>query len=128
MPNIVKVLNTGLEVLTALLIGGSAIPKFIGFGTGTTAPVATDTALEIASAEARADGTVSQTTTNVSNDTFTVQGTIVCSTGEQAITEVGLFDALTAGNCFVRATFGEINLNDGDSITFTFNNVFEEKV
>jgi hypothetical protein len=127
MANIVKVLNSGLDILTELLAGGSDTPKYIGFGTGTTAPVAADVDLE-AAAQSRVEGTPSQTTTNVANDTFTVQGTIVCAGGEKAITEVALFDAETGGSAFVRATFGEINLNDGDSITFTFNNVFEEKV
>jgi hypothetical protein len=128
MPNIVKVLNSGLQIITALLQGGSGIPKFVGYGTGTTAPAAGDIGLQTPAAEARTSGTTTLGTTNVANDTWVVEGKITCITAEKAITEVALFDAATAGNCFVRATFSVINLNPGDSITFTFNNVFEEKV
>lgn len=101
-------------------IYGTAItqPKYIGWGTGITAAAVTDTGLTTASAEARATGTASKTTTTVTNDTFQVVGTLT-SASVQTISEVGLFDATTAGNLYVHGVFTGIPLALGDSIQFT---------
>jgi hypothetical protein len=37
-----------------------------------------------------------------------------------AITNAGVFDASTSGNLFLKADFSTVNLNNGDSITFTW--------
>lgn len=93
-------------------------PTYIGWGTGTTAAAATDTGLETASAEARTNGTPTQQTTTVAGDTFQVVGTVT-STSSQTISEAALFDASTAGNCYVHGVFTGIPLGNGDSIAFT---------
>ena len=76
--------------------------------------------------EARTVGTGSQATTNTTNDTYQVVGTITCASSGAAITEVGLFDALTSGNLFLRGTFSAINLNVADSIEFTIKTVYDQ--
>lgn len=95
-------------------------PSYIGWGTGTTAADAADTGLETASSEARTNGTVSQQTTTVAGDTFRVVGTVT-STQTQTISEAALFDASSAGNCYVHGVFTGIALANGDSIAFTVN-------
>ncbi len=52
------------------------------------------------------------------NDTHQVAGTIA-STQSQAVTELGVFDASTSGNLYVRAVFAALNLVNGDSVVFT---------
>lgn len=126
MADVVKVVNGGLDILTNRIKGSGTEPKYIGWGTGTTAAAVTDTALETARAEARTDGTSTQQTTNTTNDTYRVVGTITCATTAAAITEVGLSDASTSGNLFLRGTFDVINVSVGDSIQFTINSVFDQ--
>jgi hypothetical protein len=122
MADVVKVTNVGLDLVTALLAASNV--KYVAWGTGTTAPVVTDTALETASAEARTSGTQTQQTTTTTDDTYQVVG-LITALSAQAITEVGIFDASTAGNMLVRATFSVINVSIGDTITFTIKTVFD---
>lgn len=123
MADVVMVVNKGLELVTDRIRGVGAEPKYVAWGTGTVAPVAANTALGTPAAEARTDGTSSKVTTATTGDTYQVVGTIVCTGSAKAITEVGLFDASTAGTLFVRGTFDPINVNVGDSIQFTIKNV-----
>lgn len=116
--------NGGKDILTNRLIGSGTEPKFIGWGTGGTAEGATQTALVTEVTDtARATGTSSRVTTTTTNDSYQVVGTITATT-TRAITEAAMFDAVTAGNMFVRALFTVINLLTGDSIQFTFKVVF----
>jgi hypothetical protein len=93
-------------------------PKYLGWGTGTTAAALANTALQTASAEARTAGTSSTVTTNVTNDTYQVVGTITSLSG-QTISELGQFDATTAGNMLAHWVFTGLALLTGDSIQFT---------
>jgi hypothetical protein len=115
--------NTGRAMITGLMAkvgsgNGAATPSYIGWGTGTTAESATQTALVTAASEARVNGTVTQQTTSVTNDTFQTVATIT-SASSQSISEAGVFDALTAGNMLLRGVFTAIPLAIGDSITLT---------
>lgn len=115
--------NVGRNMITGLMakVGagiGAATPSYIGWGTGTTAEAATQTALVTAASEARVNGTVTQQTTSVTNDTFRCVATIT-SASSQTISEAGLFDASTSGNMLIRGVFTGIPLANGDSITFT---------
>ena len=120
--------DTGMAIVTDFLAAlGATVPKWIDWGTGTTTPVAGNTALEtVKSDEARTVGIGSQATTNTTDDTYQVVGTITCALSGAAITEVGLFDALTTGNLFLRGTFSAINVNVGDSIEFIIKTVYEQ--
>ena len=88
------------------------------WGTGTAAPADGNTGLQTPRAEARVAGMSSVVTTDTTNDTYRVVGTLTANSAA-AITEVGLFDASTGGNMYVRGTFAAINLEEGDSIQFT---------
>lgn len=118
------VTNNGLENATAAWHAYSSRAKYLQWGTG-SGKVATDNAVTTTSTtEARTDGTTSQQTTNTTNDTYQVQGTITAE-GTRAITEVGVFDAAgtgsppSGGNMGIYGDFSVINLASGDSITFT---------
>lgn len=111
--------NTGKALLVDAIDGTQlTAPVHIGWGTGTTAAAAANTGLETPSSEARTSGTKSQQTTTVAGDTYQVVGTVT-STQTQTISEAALFDASTAGNCYVRGVFTGIALGNGDSIAFT---------
>ena len=125
MADVVKVVNGGLAIITNRMVAGGTEPKWVDWGTGTTAALITDTDLEFAAAEARATGDSSRVTSTVENDTYQVVGTLTAE-AERAITEAGLFDALTDGNLFLRGTFDVINLNTDDSVVFTIKTAFSD--
>lgn len=119
--------NAGTAIITNRISQAGTAPKNIGWGTGTTAAAITQTALVTEAAPTtsggRTVGTESRTTTTVTNDTYTVAGTVT-SGSTLAITEAGTFDAVTAGNMNIRSNFSAINVVSGDSIAFTFNLAF----
>lgn len=114
--------NTGKAILTARLIGTTPSqlePKFLGIGTGATAEAITQTAL-VTEVETRiGTNAFTQVTTTTTNDTAQCVQTITAGTA-RAVTEAGLFDAVTTGNMLVRGVFSVINLAIGDSIQVTW--------
>lgn len=127
MTDTIKVTDVGMSIVTNRLKNSGTTPHFIHWGVGTTAAANNNTAMESAGAhESRTAGTMTQQTTNVSNDTFQVVGTITCATGAKAITEAGLFDASSSGNMFLRGTFSAINVSVSDSIEFTIKAAFDQ--
>lgn len=117
--------NTGIAQIIDALNGGSHTPpQHLGWGTGTNAAAATDSALQTPANEARVSGTKSIVNTNVTGDTYQVVGTLT-SAGSQTISEVGLFDGAgtgtppTGAQLYVRGVFTGIALGNGDSIQFT---------
>lgn len=121
MADVIMCVNSGLSIVTGRIKGSNLNePNWLHFGTGLTAPVATNTALEIPRTEARVQGASSLVTTNaVTNDTYQVVAVLTCSGTAASVSEVGQFDASVAGNMLIRGTFSPINLNPGDSIQFT---------
>ena len=115
------VVNAGLA-LRAALLGNVSTPtalNAIAVGTGTTAPSATQTAL--VTEVARVASTNSVVTTNVTNDTLQMVGTI-SFTASYTIAEVGTFNSTTAnsGTMYSRDTVGPYNVVSGTSLQFTF--------
>jgi len=97
-------------------VGAGVTQKFIAWGTGgATAEAIGQTALTTPSSEARTSGTISSPSAALHR----VVGTITSTTASQTISEVGLFDASTAGVMAIRATFTGIPLVTNDSIAFT---------
>lgn len=86
----------------------------IAWGSSGTLETTNDTALGVEHPETRATGTQTQPT----SVQYQVAGTLT-ATGNREIREVGLFDATTAGNMFLRHTFSVINVETSDQITFT---------
>jgi len=103
-----------------------AEPNYIGIGTGATGAARTavvgDTALSTA-VESRVAGTSSNVTTTTTNDTYQTVGTIT-ATAPRAVDEAGTFDASTAGQMDISATFAVVNLAIGDSLQLTMKKVF----
>src|SRR5690242_9978021 len=98
--------NAGAAIITNRVIQAGTAPKNIGWGTGTTAAAVGDTALQTEVAPTtsggRTVGTEARVTTSVTNDTYQVTGTVTQNqTGPVAITEAGLFDAVSAGNLLI---------------------------
>lgn len=85
-------------------------------GTGTTAESAGQTALVTPYGGARVAGTQSTPgSTNIYRSVATI-----AFTSTQAITEHGIFTASSSGTMFDRSVFAAINVNNGDSIQFTW--------
>jgi len=127
------IVNGGQAIITNLVSGiGGTVPKFIGWGTGTqTTATVSDTSLGPTTIEKLVDlstsagtdhttGTVTRTTTTVTNDTVAVTGTRT-ATGAGTVTVQGLFDAASGGNLFVKADSAGTALSIGDSIAYTWN-------
>lgn len=110
------------RMLTAL---GRSPLLYVGMGTGGGARTAavTDTALTTPVETPRTAGAESVVTTTVASDTYQVVATIT-ATAARVVNEAGTFDAASAGNMGVSATFLDINLATGDSIQFTIKSVF----
>ena len=119
----VVITNAGAAIVTNRVTQAGTAPKDIGWGIGTTAAAVTDTTLGTESAPTTAGGrtvgTESRVTTTVTNDTYQVAGTVTAG-GTLAITEAGLFDAVTSGNMLIHAVFAAINVVNLDAINFTF--------
>ena len=114
-----RVQNNGLANITATLVASATNPiKWLQWGTGTAA-AASANVVTTAAAEARTNGTPSQVTTKVTNDTHQVVGTITCTSVGKTISEVGVMDAVTAGNLDYYFDFTGVALLVGDSIAFT---------
>lgn len=120
------VTNVGITKIIAALNGDAHTPPtYIHWGTGSTTEAVGNTTLQTASAEARTNGTKSKVTTNTTDDTYQVVGSIV-SAGTQTIAEAGLFNASTAGDLYVRGTFTGIALAAADAIEFTIKIVLDQ--
>lgn len=115
--------NAGQAIVTNLVSGiGGTVPKFVMWGTGAGTAGVTDTTLFTETTdEARTTGTPTRVTTTVTNDTLQVVGTITVATSGKTITNVGLFDVVTAssGNLYFKSDFTGLPLSVADSITFT---------
>lgn len=90
--------------------------KFHDSGEGTTAAVIGDTDIETTDGETAATGSQLEGATG---EIYKSVGTIAYST-TKAITEHGLFNIVTAGILMDRHVFAAINVNNGDSIQFTY--------
>lgn len=116
--------NAGAAIITNRVTQAGTAPKNIGWGIGTTAAAVGDTALQTESAPTtsggRTVGTESRTTGTNTNDQYTVTGTVTAGS-TLAITEAGLFDAVSSGNMLIHSVFSAVNVVSGDSIAFTFN-------
>lgn len=119
--------NSGLGITTNRVKGGGTEPAYVAWGTGAGTTAVTDTTLFTESAqESRTLGSSTQQTTNTTNDTYQVIGTIVVATSNKTITNAGLFDAASSGNLFMKGDFSGLALNVGESIQFTMQVVYDQ--
>ena len=113
--------NAGRASVAGLMlvdVGGTAY-DYLAIGTGTTASAATDTALEYKTH--RVAGTGTRVTTTVTNDTAQLVVTFSGFSGSEAITEIGMFNAASAGTMLMRQVHAALNINwtAGDSYQAT---------
>ena len=114
--------SAGKAIVTNRIKGSGTEPVYVAYGTGAGTTAVADTTL-FTETGTRQTGTSTQQTTTVTNDTYQVVGTQTAG-GTLAITNAGLFDAVSSGNLFVKGYFSTINLTSGDSIQFTFKTQF----
>lgn len=88
--------NAGFAELAGLAGNTGSCTAFtaLGYGTGTTAKTASDTALE--TEVARAAATVTRSTTTVTNDTLSLTKTFTI-TGTATLSEIGVLNNATSG-------------------------------
>lgn len=113
------VTTAGVNLLAADWANATATLKLANYhdsGTGTTAAAIGDTALQVATGNARVAGTQS----NPVAGTYRTVATL-SYTASAAIAEFGLFTALAAGpTMWDHKVFAAINVLSGDSIAFTY--------
>ena len=108
------VVDTGNNLLASRLASASSpVIGWIALGTGTNAPAHGDTTLQ--TELVRLATTVSGGT--VTNNSILFQQTFGAGTGTGALTEAGLFNAVSAGVMAARTTFSVINKGSGDILT-----------
>ena len=123
--NVVTV--AGKTALAALLNGtaaGNSLVTHMGFGSGTTAAAASQTAL---TTELSGGGyaRVSVTRSNPSAGVIQYQATLTGLSSSVTVQEVGLFSAATAGTMFARQLTGAVALSSAsDSLQITWTVTF----
>lgn len=114
----------GREIYAAALNGTVDVPKYVGWGidlagVDTLTAAQTDVSLfspSLAQTNDRATGTTSIVTTNTTNDTLQVVGTLTAASS-LAICEVGLFDSATyPATDSVQASSGVIGSATGTTV------------
>jgi hypothetical protein len=115
------VVNTGLAYIASRMKDATATAmSHMGVGTGTTAAAAANTALETAlGARVTLDSTTIVTTT-ASNDSVQYVATFGAGVSTGAITEAGIFNALTSGTMLCRTVFPVINKGALDTLVITW--------
>lgn len=103
--------------------------NYLAVGTGTTAAAAEDTTLETelaAGGLSRAAGTLSITTTTVTDDTAVCAKTFTVSgAGPYAVTEAGQLSAASTGVLLWHDVFAAVNVSLGDTLTITASTTVE---
>jgi hypothetical protein len=134
--NIMLTNGTVFETTISAPPSGSTIVIAAGLSSGASAgaqvwirAAITDTALQNEAVPTAGGGrqaaTESRQTITVANDTYQLQGVITATAGPLAIWEVGSFDAATAGNLILHATFLPSTVNINDSVQFTLSIQFQ---
>jgi len=87
----------------------------MGVGSGTVDPAAGDTALGTA-----LGARIALTSTTVTANDIVYVATFGAGSGTGAVTEAGIFNALTSGTMLCRTEFAVINKGASDSMTITW--------
>lgn len=117
VPN--TIMNSGIGVVTGLMLAdvGEDAFDYLALGTDASAPNATDTSMY---AEVyRVDGTGTQESSSVANDTARLT-TSIAMTASDSIQEAGIFNSSSTGDMLARTTFSAISVNDGDTVNIGY--------
>lgn len=113
------------HVTDRLTANTASTTYYVAWGSGSTAPAVTQTALVTENAESRATCTTSRVTTQSTNDTMRNVGTIT-ATANRTVNEAGIFTASTAGTMVLRGTHATLNIETGDMVQYTFDLQFTD--
>lgn len=121
------IVKVGQDLVGRLVFNGNTtltsptFANFVAIGTGSTAPVLTETAL-VTPCGTRVQDTLVITNRQGTGATskVTADATFAAGNCTGNVQEAGLFDALTVGNMFARQQFAGINKLAGDSLTVTW--------
>lgn len=114
VPNLV--VTTGLAYIASRMKDATATAMtHMGVGAGTVDPVVGDTALGTA-----LGARIALTSTIVTANAVEYIATFAAGSGTGAVTEAGIFNALTSGTMLCRTEFAVINKGASDSMTITW--------
>ena len=112
------VVTAGKEWVAARMKDTSTVMTHMGVGTGTTAAVIANTALETQHGDGRQTLTTSGGT--VAGAVITFHRTFAAGNQTGAITEAGIFTAATGGTMLARTVFGVVNKGALDTMTISW--------
>jgi hypothetical protein len=116
-PNLV--VNTGLAFITGrMLNAASSVMSHMGLGTGATAAAAGNT--DLGAALGARQALTSSTQSGANNQSAVYVASFGAGVATGAITEAGIFNALTAGTMLCRTVFGVVNKGAQDTLTLTW--------
>lgn len=118
--------DAGLDITTNRIKGSGTEPLNLGWGTGAGTTARGDTTLfteklvdlTTSAGTDHTAGTSTRQTTSTTNDTYQVVATRT-ATGAGTVTNMGLFDAASGGNLYMKGDFTGIGLSSGDAIQAT---------
>ena len=118
IPNLI--VTSGKNLMISRLLGTTdAVMSHMAVGTSTTSPTLSDTASNTFTSSIL--GARNPLTSAIqSGNTVTYVGTFGTGVSTGAITEAGIFNALTSGTLLCRTTFPVVNKAAGDSIVITW--------
>lgn len=109
------IVHVGKQFIINRMVNAAIPPmSHMAIGTGGTAPLSANTALEVEVAR------MAIPTPSVSDTTATFTGIFPPATGTGDITEAGLFNATSGGTMLARTTFPAIEKNEGDTIAISW--------
>ena len=115
------VVSAGLAYITSRMKDATATAmSHMAVGSGTTAAAAAQTALITPIGARVALTSTNLATTTVANDTVEYVATFAAGVGTGAVTEAGIFNALTAGTMLCRTVFSVINKGALDTLVITW--------
>ena len=110
------VVAVGKDVIASRLAGNTtALPSYMALGSSNTAAVTSQTTLGTELGRVALDST-----TRTSN-TIAYVATFGAGTGTGALTEAGIFNAVTSGNMLCRTVFSTVTKAAGDTVVITWN-------
>jgi hypothetical protein len=115
------VVNAGLAYIASRMVGTTAtVMTHMGVGTGTTAAAAANTALGTALGARIVLDSTTLITVTATNDSVQYVATFGAGVSTGAITEAGVFSALTGGTMLCRTVFPVINKEALDTLVITW--------
>ena len=118
------VVDVGLDEMAESVfgVGGVGTTNFdwIEIGTGSTAPVAGDTTIETSACARIQDASPDVNSATSGETSVSVISSFDGGTCSGAITEAGIFNAVSANQMLARSTFGSVSISAGDTLNVNY--------